>query len=221
MERQQHKLKTNQRVRLKADGQDALYPMACAGSEGWIRKQDTDPHGYPMVYIEWDKNHWAYNGEQDRWTFEAHFDPVEENNMSDQQGSTPPPEFVNFMSTLWQQFQASQQEQPKAEEPPPLNETEAEKDEHTGPLASDEQFAEAITKSLEIAKNSDGFILITVDRESLPDTSVPLLTPSIITCYKSAESGHVAELHMARFVAFAMEGLTIDRIHSILQGKDE
>jgi len=221
MERQQHKLKTNQRVRLKADGQDALYPMACAGSEGWIRKQDTDPLGYPMVYIEWDKNHWAYNGEQDRWTFEAHFDPVEENDMSDQQGSTPPPEFMNFMNMMWQQFQASQQEQPKAEEPPPL-EPEAETHKvNGGPIANEEQFAEALTKSLEIAKESDGFILITVDRQILSDSAVPLLTPSIITCYKTPESGHVAELHMARFVAFAMEGLTIDKIHSILQGKDE
>lgn len=215
MERQEHKLKTNQRVRLKANGQDALYPMACAGSEGWIRKLDIDPLGYPMVYIEWDKNHWAYNGEQDRWTFESHFDPVEENDMSDQQGQTPPPEFVNFMNMMWQQFQASQSESEAAPEPPPLNEPEA--DESATPIATEEQFNQALAKSLDAAKESDAFILITVDRKALPNTSVPLLTPSIVTCYKTPESGHVAELHMARFVAFAMEQLTIDKIHSILQ----
>jgi hypothetical protein len=218
MEQQQHKLKKGQRVRLKADGQDSLYSMACAGSEGWIRKQDIDPLGYPMIYIEWDKNHWAYNGEQDRWTFESHFDPVEENDMSDQQGSNPPPEFVNFMNSMWQQFQASQTPEPQAEEPPPLNEPESRPD---GQLLSDEEFAEALAKSVEVAKESDAFILITVDRSAIPDSSVPLLSPSIITCYRTAESGHVAELHMARFVAFAMESLSIDKIHSILQDKDQ
>ncbi len=45
--------------------------------EGWVREKTHDEYGYPMVYIEWDKKHWAYNGERDGWTMEAHFDPKE------------------------------------------------------------------------------------------------------------------------------------------------
>src|SRR5215210_1854477 len=70
-----HKFEVGQRVRLV---KDALYPLALHGMEGWIRKRNRDNLGYPMVYIEWDKDHWAYNGEGDEWTMEAHFEAVED-----------------------------------------------------------------------------------------------------------------------------------------------
>src|SRR3954466_5189582 len=99
MQKQEHKVHENERVKLKSDGQDALYAFACAGSEGWVRNLDHDKLGYPMVYIEWDKDHWAYNGEPDRWAFEAHFDKVD-NKMSDTpqapQGGTPE-DFAEFV----------------------------------------------------------------------------------------------------------------------------
>jgi hypothetical protein len=52
--------------------------MAVLGNEGWITKHRHDRYGLPEVYVHWDTNHWTWNGAQDRWTYEDHFDKVEE-----------------------------------------------------------------------------------------------------------------------------------------------
>ena len=75
---QEHKTHKNDRIRLKGQGQDALYEAACAGSEGWVRHQRHDQLGYPEIFVEWDRTHWTYNGEKDGWTMESHFDIVED-----------------------------------------------------------------------------------------------------------------------------------------------
>lgn len=77
MDKQPHPYPRNVRVKL-LDTPSNLYPMAPSGSEGWARKLDHDPLGYPLVFIEWDKEHWAYNGEADAWTFASHFEAMEE-----------------------------------------------------------------------------------------------------------------------------------------------
>lgn len=60
------------RVALK-DGADAVYAFALAGTEGWIRDRKQDDDGFEMVKIEWDRDHWRYNGQPDCWTFVDHF----------------------------------------------------------------------------------------------------------------------------------------------------
>src|SRR5690349_24834514 len=122
MQKQEHKVHENERVRLKSNGEDALYAFACAGSEGWVRKLDHDSMGYPMVFIEWDKDHWAYNGEPDKWAFEAHFDKIEDNTMAEQPAVPNPEDFARFMAAF-QAFQQSQNqgdgEKPTAPVPEP------------------------------------------------------------------------------------------------------
>ncbi len=69
------------RVRLKSDRAD-VYPFAVAGSEGVIKaRRSDDMRAFPMVFIEWDHDHWTYNGEQHGWTFEDHFEPVKDSKM--------------------------------------------------------------------------------------------------------------------------------------------
>jgi hypothetical protein len=60
------------RVSLK-DGMERVYTFAVAGTEGWVRERKEDSDGFPLVRIEWDKEHWRYNGQPDGWTFEDHF----------------------------------------------------------------------------------------------------------------------------------------------------
>lgn len=78
MIKQDHKTEKGDRVRLKGQGQDSLYEAAYAGAEGWVRKHRHDPLGYPEIFVEWDKTHWTYNGEDDGWTMESHFDILED-----------------------------------------------------------------------------------------------------------------------------------------------
>ncbi len=60
------------RVALK-DGADSMYQLALPNTEGWVRDHKTDDDGFEMVAIEWDQDHWRYNGEPDGWTFADHF----------------------------------------------------------------------------------------------------------------------------------------------------
>lgn len=56
---------------------EQVYARAVAGSRGTIRACETDDYEFEKVYIEWDKAHWRYNEEPDGWTFASHFKPVE------------------------------------------------------------------------------------------------------------------------------------------------
>jgi hypothetical protein len=75
-EKQEHKVSVGDRVRIK-DSVTHMYPSARAYNEGWVRALQHDKFGYPMIYVEWDHDHWAYSGEENGWTDEAHFDLVE------------------------------------------------------------------------------------------------------------------------------------------------
>src|SRR3954469_9770081 len=63
------------RVALK-DGADNVYLLALAGTEGWVRGHREDDDGFRMVAIEWDKEHWRYNGQPDGWSFADHFKAI-------------------------------------------------------------------------------------------------------------------------------------------------
>jgi hypothetical protein len=69
----------NSRVKLR-DGVDPSFygGFSRTGNEGWVRKIQIDKLGYPHILVEWDKNHWSYNGAPDTWTWQDHFDEVEE-----------------------------------------------------------------------------------------------------------------------------------------------
>lgn len=64
------------RVALK-DGMDSVYLFALPQAEGWVRDRKTDGDGFDLVFVEWDKDHWRYNGQKDGWTFQEHFDVKE------------------------------------------------------------------------------------------------------------------------------------------------
>lgn len=70
-----NKLRIGQEVEL-APGMETVYVRGAAGMRGTILGITEDPDGFELVYIEWDKGHWRYNGEEDDWTYALHFRPV-------------------------------------------------------------------------------------------------------------------------------------------------
>lgn len=60
------------RIELLAEMQH-LYEDAIAGSRGWAKDVKTDHLGFPLVFVEWDRDHWKYTGQEDGWTFQSHF----------------------------------------------------------------------------------------------------------------------------------------------------
>lgn len=106
------------RVALK-DGADHVYVYALAGTEGWVRGQKTDDDGFDLVRIEWDKDHWRYNGQQDGWTYADHFyvigppsPPQHEQPQEDEEAVLPDPpasenEMDAYMQTLTDAMEAA------------------------------------------------------------------------------------------------------------------
>lgn len=84
MDRPPQQFSINSRVRLR-DGVDPTFynGYTRTGNEGWVRKIKYDKYGYPRILVEWDKDHWSYNGAQDTWTWEGHFEAVEGDLMTD------------------------------------------------------------------------------------------------------------------------------------------
>lgn len=70
-------LQLGQRVEL-LPGREEVYEHVFPASRGVVSGRRKEKHGYELVYIIWDKEHWRYNGEDDLWTFASHFRPVQE-----------------------------------------------------------------------------------------------------------------------------------------------
>lgn len=210
MQKQEHRVRENQRVKLKSDGQDALYAFACAGSEGWVRKLDHDKMGYPMVFIEWDKDHWAYNGEPDKWAMEAHFDKIED---TEKMADTPPEDFQQFMQSMYNAWKGSQQT--------PENETVDVEIVDESKVNGEAVFRKVVEKATEFLPTSDSFIVITVNREQPDGQDIPTLIPRVFNFYKTTEGGLLAEMQLSKLGAIAHEELSIEAIRQQLGADDE
>jgi BMFP domain-containing protein YqiC len=217
MIKEYHKTKPNQRVRLKGDGSDNYYPSATSGSEGWVRKQSYD-YGFPMVYIEWDKEHWAYNGEQDQWTFENHFNPIAKGqNMSDKDMISKT-EFLEAMNQIFADADDDAQEEE--------DDVQKELQEVMGTFDEEKQWPSAklydkvLHTAVEEAQGAEAFLLITVSREDIEGYDDGILIPKVVNIYQNPESGILLEAQLTKLAAVAHEELAIQKLHEVLK-KDE
>lgn len=181
---EKHRLKKNQRVKLKSDGQDYPYKWAGAGSEGWVRRLDTDNVGFPVVYIEWDKDHWAFNGEPDQWTLEDHFDPVEE----------IMPENSEDLVKAFAEFVASR-----------------EQGEGSSSSTKDTRYAEAFAQGKKFALNAEAFLLIAVEVDR-KDADAPVFNPMVFQSYKDDEAGLILESQLSVLSSNAFQQLAVEQI---------
>lgn len=127
----------NSRVSLR-DGLDPnLYNgFGVVGSQGWIKKHKVDEFGYPHVYIQWDKDHWAYNGAPDGWTWEDHFNVVEVN-MKDNKDK----ELATRLLDMLREYSSEDEE-----------------------VTSDEDAAEDFVQAQQMLEDADSFVLVTAHR---------------------------------------------------------
>lgn len=215
MDKQKHRTHKNQRVRLKGEGQDQLYTNACAGSEGWVRNTDFDTQGYPMIYIEWDKDHWAYNGESDRWAFEAHYDIIEDNRMADtdKPDKNSDDDFMAFMHKAFEDYKGqSASADPEIPEPPHNTEVTILDGEHGDGAPSPEQFESEVDRASALLRQADSFIVIAAIRKDVSGIDVPVMAPVIANSYQSVEGGLLAELQLSRMATYSHEELIVQAI---------
>lgn len=131
-------------VELKA-GCDEVYTLAPAGSRGTIRFAETDEYGFDKVYIEWDQEHWRFNGEPDGWTYASHFKPVSPVEPVEDAKEAPDGPDLMFSSDA----------EVSAE-----NYTR----EHIWDEEHMEDYIDSMMHSFDQAAESDGFVLITMRR---------------------------------------------------------
>lgn len=205
------KLPVNSRVRLKDDRAD-VYTFAVAGSEGIVRARRPDDMGaFPMVYIEWDHEHWTYNGESNGWTFEDHFELVE-NNMPEK------PDRDEALRTAAEAILAAiGDDQDNSSEP---EEEAPAQDEEEPAFQHSPDYEGIVEKALDfLTTSAEAFIIIGVEKIDHPfrqdddDVADHVLVPRVYSSYRDDEAGILVETQMAALVANVMQGQAAELIH--------
>ena len=169
-------IEIDQRVELRP-GMDLVYKQAGPASEGIVRDKKTDDDGFEMVKIEWDRNHWRYNGEPDQWAYAAHFQPVEKTNLYEAQDN--PREFAKKM---------------------------VERAEEEGvPEEQIEKYIDQLNEIVSLLSESEGFILLAAREEpspTQPDDTIlvpyafgSFLSPRAMVLLESQMMGMAASTH--------------------------
>lgn len=180
-EKQEHRTKIDQRVVIK-DEATGMYPHARTYNEAFVRRQTHDSFGYPLVYVEWDKDHWAYSGEEDRWVLEAHFDPVEEKMADDK------PSFMEALTKLMQEYNQPEQKAPEPEpDPRPTEEL---------------TYEDVLERAVAAALKAEAFIMLVASNEEFGGKK--LIIPNIWMDSRSDEGALVLDAAAADYVAQSM-----------------
>lgn len=170
------------RVRLR----DGVWPgfyngFALRGNEGTIRRLDRDKFGYPRVYIEWDKDHWSYNGAPDGWTYENHFELVEdvmskEKKNRQEAAKDIAAKFAEEMAALFGD------EEPEVG-PEIVDDSEAEES------SPENEYDEILDGAYEAAKECDAFILTAVKIEGDDESDTQVFMPiTFLGCHTKLDS---------------------------------
>jgi hypothetical protein len=186
-ENQEHRTRPQQRVRIKGD-LTHMYEHARAFNEGTVRRQLHDEFGYPLILVEWDKEHWAYSGQPDGLYLEAHFDPVEEK-MADKQE-----DFLAAIANLVEQFQ-NQNEGEEKPDPRPTKEP---------------KYKDILEKAVEAAEEGEAFLIFVVTPDESLDKGI--MFPAIFADSKSDAAALALDATAADYVASSVLRLVQHRI---------
>lgn len=199
------KFPINTRVRLRDVSPEFYDGYGCVGNEGWITAQKTDEYGYSHVYIVWDKEHWAYNGAPDKWTWEDHFDKVDDN-MADEPKKQ---DMKQVMADAFMEVFQNIVNKRNASESKP-DEMIAEKVPYN--MDDDDERKSAIIDAADILNSSESFIIIGVERTPAPNTANGMLDVRVARQWGGEDSGHMMNLQMATFGLAAYENMAVDLI---------
>ena len=201
MEKQKHILKPNQRVKLK-DGFDHFYAYARSGAEGVVKAVDYDHLGFPHALIEWDENHWTYEGEQSGWTFQTHFEPVEEP-MSEEKSGKKGPDPKRVAEVVAAVMQAMED----------VDEDDLQGDSAAAEMKMKDEFVKAVEHSVALLEQSEALLVIAVHRHENEDG--PTLVPETVAFSQTDEGQLAIEAQLAQLLLMSHNTLVLDRLKQI------
>lgn len=199
METQPHRTEINGRVRIK-DDMTHMYPSARVYNEAIVRGQMHDPLGYPLIKVEWDKDHWAYSGEEDRWVLEAHFDPVEGKSSMDKKPDIN--EFTEALASLISDHFGGGEDEAGLKPKP--------KDKEDNRPDREYNFEETLDLGVDDARNSAAFVLFIATHDQIDDKDV--LIPAVFRHSKRGDAELLLEVAISDYVALSLARLVNDAL---------
>jgi hypothetical protein len=183
------------------DGADNVYTFALAGTEGWIRERKVDDLGYDLVKIEWDKDHWRYNGQPDGWTFETHFKAI------------GPPEVPAEKTEDKQEDDEKEENEPQMEIVPvgEISLTDAPPADH-----QIEVYIDTLTEAMDAASESEAFLMIAVRRVPNPENPrETMYVPQIFTTSTTQEGALLLDIQLAECASTSYEEMVFQLIEQL------
>lgn len=204
----EYRLPINSRVRLRDGIDPQLYKgLSCTGNEGWVRNH-RDDLGYPQVLVEWDRDHWSYNGAPNCWTYEEHFDLIE-GIMADKKEQTPKDKeeavrnlAEGFVKGLFRELGMSNGEIEQADD------ELAAKDDTPAVETTQEDMTDEAIQALRTGK---AFIVVTMQEN---EKRGGLIYPSIYHQAESEQLALICQAQLAHLVALLQDGLIHEKIQS-------
>lgn len=190
MEEIPHKTKPQDRVRIK-DDITHMYKDARVYNEGIVRARIHDEYGYPLIYVEWDKTHWAYSGEEDGWLIEAHFDLVEDQMAEEKKFD----QLLNGLSDLVSSFRENDGDSSEYD-----NKLDGSDYAMAVPAGGAElTFEQVLAKAMAEAKDAEAFVVITAMPEEFAGKD--LLIPRVYMHSRRDDAAIMLDATMADLAA--------------------
>ena len=178
------------RVALKP-GADEVYLAAVVGTEGWIRDSKVDGDGFEMVKIEWDKDHWRYQGQPDGWTYADHF-----NEIGPPSPGTPNPN-----------PQAPAQEKSDDDVIAKLPEQSEEEVEN---------YIDQLSEAMEACSEGEAFMVITVKKAPHPENPGEMVyMPSLFQANTSKEAAMLLDIQLAECASASYQEMVFQLLNAM------
>jgi hypothetical protein len=211
------RLESGDHVRLREEVAD-IYVAAYAGAEGWVRNRMIDRMGnFKMVFVQWDRDHWLTNDQQDMWTYEDHFDKIEEEDepVAEAPDKSDVAKALNVLASALGVEDANKG----------AENTDKDAEERAVEVTPEnfQQFEAVLERAIEIARHSDAFLIATVEKEDAPEGSGAdfVLAPHIYSYALSPESAVLLDAQLSEITSASHQGLAMQELRRILDKPSE
>jgi hypothetical protein len=206
MEGTEYTYQRGDRLRLKDTVDSNFYGgYACVGNEAIVKRREKDNYDLPKIYVEWDKNHWTYNGAPDCWTFEDHFELVKGIDMPDENLDS---DQIKQLREILERIDPSDRDEKREQSFSSDFQSNQESD-------RDEQYNEAIQTALAMLEECEAFVVVGVTRQEHPEAPKGVLIPTAISFAKTPEGELLAMSGATQFGAKAHQELTLKAITAL------
>ncbi len=206
------------RVRLKDDIDPSFYNgFGRVGNEGWIRKRKKDKYGYGQVFIEWDQNAWSYNGTENGWTHENHFEAVEESKMDKLTPQKNQKDLENKVKEIAENFVKTIFDTMVA----PVDQIEAQTAEPDQEEQTDdpEKWENLVAQARESLADAPAYLVIALESMEIPGAP-SVIIPRVFYGSRESEYALIVQSQLAHVLA-SLQDATIAGILDEQRTKDE